>query len=385
MNRRRISLVTLVVAALAAATVGGVAEAESASTSASVVRQDADQLLNQGAPGVLVRVDTPGHTTRVRSGFADVANRTPVPWDAEFRIGSFTKTFVAVTLLQLVGEGKLSLDDTVGHWLPGVVTGNGNDGDVITVRELLNHTSGVPEYSPKLNLFDERTFEQDRFKTVTLAQAVALAMTSPPTFAPGTDWAYSNTNYMLAGMIIEKVSGHSWEDEVRQRVVEPLGLRHTFVPATYPFIPGPHAIGYQQFSATGPVVDATDLNPSFAGASGAMISDAEDGNRFLEALIKGELLKPAQLAEMETTVPTHGAGSLPGLRDGLGIFWLPNSCGGEWTHPGGIQGYETFNGVSPDGARSATLSMNGFIAPPPTAPAPVPNLTTKTIDDALCG
>ena len=172
---------------------------------------------------------------------------------------------------------------------------------------------------------------------------------------------------------------------MRDRVIRPLGLRHTFVPGASPVIPGPHAVGYEQFSPTGPVVDVTALNPSLAGASGGIISSTEDGNQFLRALVRGELVKPAQLTEMETTVPTHGPDSEPGLRDGLGIFWLPNSCGGEWTHPGGIHGFETFNGVSADGNRSVVLSINGFAAPPPGTPPPAHNLTNDLIDHALCG
>jgi D-alanyl-D-alanine carboxypeptidase len=237
---------------------------------------------------VLAEVDTPGHTEKARAGVGNLATNAPVPWDAEFRIASFTKPFVATTLLQLVGEGRLSLDDTIGHWLPGVVTGNGNDGNKITVRQLLQHTGGIPNYTdtPEFTWATEQEYDQARFRTYTPAQLVALAMTMPPTFAPGTGFNYSNTDYVLAGMIIQRVTGHRWQDEVTRRIIRPLGLRHTLIP-TSPFIRGPHAHGYQQFAADGPLVDVTALNPTGLDAAGAIVSTTADGNRFLRALLGG--------------------------------------------------------------------------------------------------
>jgi D-alanyl-D-alanine carboxypeptidase len=358
------------------------------STPQSSLQKDADALLAYGSPGVLVEVDTPGHTEKVRSGVGNLATRLPVPWDAEFRIGSFTKTFVSATLLQLVGEGKLSLDDTVGHWLPGVVTGNGNDGDKITVRQVLQHTAGIPDYTNALpELQTQQGFEQNRFRSYTPQQLIAVAMTMPPSFAPGTDWAYSNTDYVLVGMIIQKVTGHSWQHEVTDRIIKPLGLRHTFVPGTSPVIPGPHAAGYMQFSADGPDVDVTTFNPSVADAAGEIISSTADSNRFLRALVRGEVLKPAQLAQMETTVPaTEFDPAWPGVRYGLGLLWIPNSCGGEWAHGGDIFGFETRDAVSPDGTRSVVVSLNGDpVGPRPGAPVPTQDPTNGLIDHALCG
>ena len=362
------------------------------------LQRDADALLAQGAPGVLVELDGPRGDVRVRSGYGDVAAGTPVPWDARFRIGSFTKTFVAATVLQLAGEHRLSLDDTVDRWLPGVVRGNGNDGRRVTVRQLLQHTSGLPEYLRGMPwLFEQESFEEHRFDTVTARQAVDLAMTFPPDFAPGARWSYSNTNYMLAGMIIERVTGHTWQQEVQRRVVRPLGLRHTVLPGTSPEIPRPHAVGYERFpgpDATeedpdyGEPIDATRLNPSWGGAAGEMISTTDDGNRFLQALIQGRVLKRAQLAEMLRTVPTNEEfrQNWPGARYGLGIMWIPNSCGGSWAHGGDIMGFRTRNGVTPDGARSVVVSINtDSTKPDPDAPAVDGDLTLELIDHALCG
>jgi D-alanyl-D-alanine carboxypeptidase len=391
---RRAWATALLATALIATTGAGVAPASGTST----LQRDADTLLDYGAPGVLAELDTNRGDVRVRSGFGDVAARTPVPWDAKFRVGSFTKTFVSATLLQLVGERRLSLDDTVEKWLPSVVRGNGNDGRKISVRQLLQHTSGLPDYLRGMPfLFDQAGFEQNRFRTVTPRQAVALAMTFPPEFAPGTQWSYSNTNYMLAGMIINRVTGHTWQQEVHRRIIAPLGLRHTYTPGTSPFIPSPHAIGYERFPGPGATpddpkygepIDATLLNPSWGGAAGEIISTPADGNRFLRALIGGRVLRPAQLAEMQTTVPANAEfqGNWPGARYGLGLMWIPNSCGGSWAHGGDIHGFQTRNGVSADGSRSVVITINtDSMKRKAGVPAPTKDVTIDLIEHALCG
>lgn len=363
----------------------------------AILQRDADALLPLGAPGVLVQLSTPDGDTRVRSGFGDVDAQTPVPWDAKFRIGSYTKTMVSATLLQLVGEGELTLEDTVDGWLPGVVAGNGNDGREITIRQLLQHTSGLPDYVAELEfLFDQARFEENRFVTLDAADAVALAMKSEPLFPPGTGWQYSNTNYMLAGMVIEAVTGNDWRDEVRTRIIQPLGLQNTSLPHTTPSIPNPHAVGYERFpgpDATpedpryGEAIDATELNPSWGGAAGEIISTTADGNRFLQALMRGEVLAPAQLAEMKRTVPAPAFEPVwPGARYGLGIMHVPSSCGGFWAHGGDIHGFKTRNGVMEDGSRSVMVSINtDSMKPEEGVTAPTTDPTTDLVEHALCG
>ncbi|HEY0536760.1 MAG TPA: serine hydrolase domain-containing protein [Actinoallomurus sp.] len=362
------------------------------------MQRDADTLLDYGAPGVLTELHTTQDDVRVRSGFGNVTARTPVPWNAKFRIGSFTKTFVSATLLQLVGEHRLSLEDTVDQWLPGVVRGNGNDGREISVRQLLQQTSGLPDFLQGMPYLSYQAgFDENRFKTMTPQQAVALAMKYKPAFAPGTQWGYSNTNYILAGMIINSVTGHPWQQEVRNRIVEPLGLRHTYLPDTFPLIPRPHAIGYERFLTPdstpenpkyGEPVDATVQNPSWGGSAGEIISTTDDADHFLQALVSGKVLRPAQLAEMQKTVPTdtNFQHNWPGSRYGLGLMWIPNSCGGSWSHGGDIQGFMTRNGVSPDGSRSVIVSVNTDTPMPKAGvPAPTKDMTIDLIDHALCG
>ncbi|MGK5551885.1 serine hydrolase domain-containing protein [Actinomadura kijaniata] len=336
-------------------------------TGATTTRADADQAgLNRlmerlttvdGGPGALLHLRDRHGDTVLTSGVADVDSRAPIPRDSRFRIGSMTKPFVATVVLQLVGEHRVSLDAPVDRYLPGVVDANGNDGRVITVRHLLQHTSGVPDY---LTYLDPREVLKDPLAHHDMRDLVNLALAHPPTFDPGTgrpgaEWHYSNTNYLLAGMIIEKVTGHTWAQEVRRRVITPLGLRATSVPDDASTIPGPHPRGYVRPGRDAPLMDLTAFNPSVAGPSGGMISSGADFDRFLGALVNGRLLRPAQLREMTRTRPT---GDPDDREYGLGLESRPLPCGGlYWGHGGDIFGYETVGGATVNGAQ-ATVMVN---------------------------
>lgn len=340
-------------------------------------------VLNTGDVAVIAEsTDEHGHRDAA-GGEADISTGAPArPYDS-FRIGSATKTFVATVVLQLVGEHRLSLDDTVDHWLPGVVAGNGNDGTKITVRQLLQHTSGIYNYTSDFpELASAAGFEKLRLTTFTPAQLVAIAMAHKPDFAPGTSWEYSNTNYVLAGMIIEKVTGHSWQDEVDRRIIGPLRLRHTVAPTTDPAVHGPHLDGY---AGPGAAVDSTVWNPSAADAAGAIVGTTQDLTTFYSALMRGRLLAPAQLAEMETTVPAPelSSGFVPGTRYGLGLMWSPLTCGGGYySHGGDVVGYSTRDGFSADGRRVVVAVRTGDgDAPALGSERAMENL----VDQQLCG
>ncbi|MFJ7243343.1 serine hydrolase domain-containing protein [Kitasatospora sp. NPDC098652] len=310
---------------------------------------------------------------RNATGVADLVGGGPADPRGSFRIGSATKTFVATTLLQLVGEHRLDLDDRLECLLPGIVPNSTG----ITVRQLLDHTGGVADYTkdPAFRFDDQDWLDGRRYRSYRLQDLVDIANKYPPSFAPGQDWKYSNTDYVLIGMIIEKLTGHSWSDEVARRIIRPLRLTGTWYPGDFPLIPGPHAHGY--FKLPGGPVDVTLLNPSMAGPSGGLVSTTADLTAFLRALLGGRLLRPAELAAMEQTT-AHGGGQAYGL----GLQRVDTPCGTFWGHSGGIPGYTTMMLGSPDGTRQFAADTTIYDVPDEVAGRAAWN---KVIVTALCG
>ncbi|MGK4585951.1 serine hydrolase domain-containing protein [Kitasatospora sp. HPMI-4] len=290
-------------------------------------------------------------TWKGAAGTSEVATGAPVDENGRFRIGSVTKAFVSTVVLQLVGEHRLGLDDPIERFLPGEVP----NGAAVTVRQLLNHTSGLPNHTndPAFDFTKPDWVESGRWKDYRAQDLIDIANRLPPPAAPGTAWNYSNTNYVLAGMIIEKVTGHTWNEEVDRRIVRPLGLTHTSMPVSSPFIPGPHAHGYLQLP-TGPA-DVTLENPTWAGPAGSGISTAADLDRFIAALLGGKLLRPAELAEMQ-----HTTGLGDGKDYGLGLQRYDTPCGLYWGLTGGIPGYSTGMFGAADGQRQFAASVNFY-------------------------
>ncbi|HWH01875.1 MAG TPA: serine hydrolase domain-containing protein [Pilimelia sp.] len=296
-----------------------------------------------GATSAIARVTHGTATWRGTAGPARLDRPGPAPVDGRFRIGSVTKTFVATVVLQLVAERRLRLEDPVQRWLPGTVPNGRN----ITLRHLLNHTSGLFNYTDVL-VSDPDEFLRNRMRTWTPQQLVAMATAHPPLFEPGARWSYSNTNYVLLGLVVERATGRPYGAEVQRRILRPLGLRDTSVPGRFPLITGPHARAYAP-TADGPL-DVTRLNPSMAYAAGEMISSTADLNRFTSALLGGRLLPPAQLRQMTRPVP--GAGY------GLGLQHVVTACGTTvYGHTGGIPNYGTFTFATADGRRQVTVSL----------------------------
>jgi D-alanyl-D-alanine carboxypeptidase len=315
-----------------------------------------------GVPGVTATAKDAHGTWSTTAGVGDLRTGKPRSTADRYRVGSITKTFVATVLLQLEAEGRLSLDDTVDQWLPGVVRGHGHDGRHITVRQLLNHTSGIYSYTADEDFgrayFTKDGFDRHRYDTLTPRQLVAVAMKHKPDFAPGTSWNYSNTNYVVAGMIIEKVTGHAYATEIQRRVIDPLHLTATSLPGTKVTVPQPSSRAYSKFiDRTGPTYDVTALNPSLASSAGEMISNSADLDRFYSALLRGKLLPAHQLKEMKTTV---GTGIAPNVRYGLGLMDTTLSCGVHvWGHSGGIHGSTSEADVTADGRHALALNFNG--------------------------
>ncbi|MEU1409428.1 serine hydrolase domain-containing protein [Streptomyces sp. NPDC005728] len=348
---RRRAVQAAAAVAVGVMTMGALAPpAASAAARPHTVQESLNTLVHtDGVPAALASVkDRDGRTRTYTAGVGDLATGAKVPRDGQVRIGSNTKTFTAVVVLQLVGEGKIGLDAPVDTYLPGLVRGDGIDGRHITVRQLLQQTSGLPNYSQYLS--DDIRFYDPR-------ELLDLALQHKADFAPGTKWAYSNTNYLVAGLIVQKVTGRPLAEEFDRRVIKRIGLRHTYFPA-----PGEvtirerHPKGYYQDSAGAPLVDATEWDPSWAWAAGQMVSTNSDLNRFFTALLAGRLLPKAQLDQMRTTVPA-GYPFPAGARYGLGLVSTPLSCGGVyWGHGGSMTGYETRGGATEDG-RAADVAV----------------------------
>ncbi|MDG9673229.1 serine hydrolase [Micromonospora sp. DH14] len=287
------------------------------------------------------------------SGRADLRTGRPMRADERIRIGSSTKTFTATVVLQLVAEGRLGLDSPIEAYLPALVRGNGHDGRRITVRDLLRHTSGLPDH---VDALDWDRLDRWRFRHHEPAELVAVALAQPP---PGGSWHYSTTNYVLAGLIVERVTGRGIGVEITRRIIEPLGLRNTYWPGNSVRIRGPHPRGYA-LVATEQRRDVTEFDMSYGGAGGALVSTLADQNRFFAALLGGQLLDPIRLAELTRTVPTDPDRLWPAARYGLGIISTPLAGCEEvlyWGHGGTTPGFRTLGGVTADGRR-AQLVVN---------------------------
>ncbi|MGW6417722.1 serine hydrolase domain-containing protein [Streptomyces sp. NPDC055055] len=359
-HRRLLAATLLVASVLAPMAVGPAPAVHAADAGAPAVGRHADEDCPQGGlgpevtarldkaieevrkqaeiPGVVVGVWMPGKGRYVRAtGVADTATGRPMRADSYVRIGSETKTFTVTALLQLVDDGRVGLDDPIAKYVKGV-----RNGHRITLRHLAEMRSGLFPYTSDPDFIQDLLSDPER--AFTPEQALAYGMKHKNTFAPGARFEYSNSNLVLLGLVIEKVTGQPLENVIRNRVLRPSHLRHTLFPTGTEF-PSPHPRGYTDQTLSGGVADATDWNPSWAWAAGAMISDLEDLRRWARIVATGELLSPETQAQRLRTLPT----GFPGTDYGLGIF----TTGGWIGHNGSIPGYETVTVYLP--AEKATL------------------------------
>lgn len=260
------------------------------------------------------------------AGLGDVAGAVAMRPRDRFRAGSILKTFLATVTLQHVEEGALSLDATLPALLPASVTARVANADQISLRMLLNHTSGIPEWmTPEV----EAQVAADPARIWSPDEALDIASRIAPSFPPGTSWTYSNTDYTLLGLVLDGLGGRPWRAQVRERLLDRLGLEGTSLPEPGDTtIAGAHAHGYQVIGDQ--VVDLTGVDPSMAGAAGggALVTTAEDLGTFIEALLAGELFaRPATLAAMQTMVDAPDPSGLP-HRYGLGLeeYTLPDGA-----------------------------------------------------------
>ena len=306
------------------------------------LQRSLDRLVASGVPGAVLLVRRGNRTVRLTSGYGDLRQKTPMRPGDLFRVGSITKAFVATVVLQLVAEQKLALDDTVERWLPGLL----QDGRRITLRQLLGHRSGLFDYGGD-DKFLAAAFGNPARRWAP-RELVAIASAHRPYFPPGAGWAYSNTNYVVVGLIVEAATHRPLAGELARRIFVPLGLRATRFDDAYRMA-GPHAHGY--FLA--PLLDVSDGRLSYVWAAGALVSNADDLARFFRALLGGRLVRADLLKAMETPV-----GRTSEFAYGLGLEKMPGPCGVLWGHTGGSPGYVADALNSKDGRRQVVVLVN---------------------------
>ncbi|MEV6844830.1 serine hydrolase domain-containing protein [Actinoplanes sp. NPDC051411] len=299
------------------------------------MRQQLERIVAAGAPGVIAAARRGPEFERCAAGVADTTTGRPRSVDEHFRIGSVTKLFTATVLLQLVAEGQVELDESC--------------------RRMLNHTSGIFDYGDDpgfVEAFTGTTFLTARFRGYQPDELVALALAHPPTSAPGTTWQYSNTNYILAGQMIERVTGNTYAEELHRRIVRPLGLTGTHMPGSQTALPEPHARHYSPLMLPGATQhDVTELNAGYAWAAGGVVSTLADLTCYLAALLRGHLLPPDLQEQLLTEAP--------GSSYGLGIVRWPLSNGlTVWGHNGMIHGSFTVAAGTRDGERVVAVNVN---------------------------
>ena len=291
-----------------------------------------DQLVNNAMsfsniPGVIVGAWAPGQGSYVKAyGMADITSGEPMQTQDRVRIASITKTFVATVALQLVDEGRLGLDQTIAGYLPQIPQSG-----IITIRELLNHSSGIYDYEDQAFI---RSAAENPLKVWTPEQLIALAVSHPATFAPGSSCAYSNTNYIALGLIIQQVTGNRLEDEITKRIIEPLNLSNTDFPVG-PDMSGQYSHGYMDMTNSGQLTDITRMDMSWDWAAGGMVSNLDDLKVWAEALGTGQLISPAMQNERLKWISMPEFGNFASY--GLGILKIGDFIG----HTGADPGYNS--------------------------------------------
>ncbi|MUN40797.1 serine hydrolase [Actinomadura sp. NEAU-AAG5] len=326
------------------------------------------------------------------SGVADTATGRPAAAGMRTRVGSITKTFVATAILQQVERGRVVLDAPIGTYLPDLFPGQ--RGRQVTVRMLLNHTSGIGDYVvnafPSLADLSPADLDRERFRKVRPEQLVAWGLAAPPTGDPGERWSYSNTNYVIAGLLLEKVTGTKAEEYITREVIRKAGLKHTYFP-TGPYVHGAHPRMYESlYQHVNPPRDYSVFDMSWAWTAGALVSTTDDLNRFYRTLLTGGLVNRLSLAQMQQTVPVKDPDGDVLMKYGLGIYSVNLPCGTFWGHDGAVFGAGTQALSSADGGRQVAFGFNlmkyqRLDADGAPLPDPIDSALGAHVIQALCG
>ncbi|MFD1930243.1 serine hydrolase [Nonomuraea mangrovi] len=317
------------------------------------LRRTLEEVPKGGVAGAYSAVRDGWRHWRGAAGLADLEAGRPTRPAMYHRIGSITKTFVATAVLQQVEQGKVRLDAPVEEYLPGLLPDRR-----VTVRMLLNHTSHLGDYDTAL-ITGPDSLEEMRVRQFSDEELIRLGLGVGPSGEPGdSPGSYSNTNYIVLGLLLDKVTGMSAERYITRHVIQRAGLSHTFFPNT-PELPRPHAKAYTSFFGSFPLRDFSTFNMSWGGTAGAMVSTMEDLNRFFRALLTGGLIGQDQLAEMRRTGPITPGPGVPVTFDyGLGLIAYDTPCGKLWGHDGGVIGMATLSLSTEEGGRQASSGIN---------------------------
>ncbi|MER7518409.1 serine hydrolase domain-containing protein [Streptomyces sp. NPDC126499] len=380
--------------ATGAAPVSAVAERHRPALDREALRASLDAFRAAGMYGSFAAVRDGSAQWRGATGLADPAAGRPMAPDFEHRVGSITKTFTAVAVLQQAERGRIDLDAPVGRYLPDLVTGE--RGEKVTVRMLLNHTSGIADYIlpafPGLVRDPGKELDEHRLRHLEPEELARLGLAAPPVQERGKH-SYSNTNYILAGLVLERVTGQDPEAYITRHVIRRAGLRHTYFPSSAR-IEGPHAGMYESFyGLIDPPGDYSTYDMSWAGTAGALVSTTNDLNVFYRKLLGGRLLGPAALRAMKTTVPAYetAPGEEAAMRYGLGLYTLRMPSGGwYWGHDGAVFGAGTWSLATEDGRRQVSVAWNlmkyqRFDEQGRPLPDPITPALYAFVDGALAG
>ncbi|MEO3928880.1 serine hydrolase domain-containing protein [Micromonosporaceae bacterium B7E4] len=375
----------------AAAADNGAVPAAAAGLDRPELRKAIEEIVDSGFIGVSLRVHDERGEWVGSAGAAELGGTAKPPTNGYVRIGSNAKTFTATLVLRLVAEGKVGLDTPVNGYLPEF----GLD-ERITVRMLLQHTSGLFNFTGEL--YDDGTVAlgipipysttgkewlDNRFKAYRPRELVELALSRPARFEPGMGWSYSNTNYALARLLIEKVSGRSFSQEMQRLILGPLGLSGTVVPDGAE-IPEPYAHAYYRYEDAGEqkTIDITRQDPSWNSSGGDMISTTQDLHTFISALLGGKLLPAPLLAEMCTPHPT----GIPNMDYGLGVFVLTTDDGVTViSHNGASVGHAALMYSTPDGSKTLTAALNAVDDANLTIAAAFQGAQQKLLNEVFAG
>jgi D-alanyl-D-alanine carboxypeptidase len=307
----------------------------------------ADAAIAAGIPGLSVAILRDGQTVTVTRGASDLQSGNAITVQHRFRMGSIAKTFVASTIMQLVDEGALELDDSLDHWLPGTLPASSH----VTIEQLLRQESGIFDHAN-----DERhmaPYIQGNFEFIwEPEQLVALSNDHPPDFAPGERWAYSNINYVLLGLIIEKLEGDSLANVVQRRIVEPLGLTGTTMEIDSDMAE-PFVHGYLVGLSSEPI-DTTRISGSAVFGHGNLVSTALDIAHFYRELARGGVVSKSQLPSMFSLDPDVPSDYAMGLYRFDDLF----ACGTFIGHDGQTPGYDNIGYTTLDGRRQVVVSVS---------------------------